>query len=243
MTSTFGKKDKDKNRWEQKKKATGDAAGKPAPDSVVDNGVPGGRTRDVCNHCDAVVMNRGKNSDGLFCDYCNYWYHARCQGPIRQKVDENTKRIEKLEERADQQEAVIEKSVSDEVTRCLNDNTETKVQREWANIKDREVRARNVMFTGIVESRNGDKHVRKQEDIGKIEALLVNDLSIDLEQVKITNAIWIGKQTMKSEDNRPNSRLMKVMFENEKMASLVAISAKKLSESTDEDEKNVKIFS
>ncbi|KAK7028020.1 hypothetical protein SK128_004586, partial [Halocaridina rubra] len=58
MTSTSGKKDKDNNKWEQKKKATKDEAGKLALDSVVDNGASGGRTRDVCGHYDTLLTNR-----------------------------------------------------------------------------------------------------------------------------------------------------------------------------------------
>ncbi|KAK7080367.1 hypothetical protein SK128_004601 [Halocaridina rubra] len=171
--------------------------------NLVDNGASGGRTRDVCGQCDAVVTNRGKNSVGLFCDYCSYWYYARCEGM----------------------------------------STDTyQMFRSLCKSEDREVRAKTVMFTGIVESRNGDKDVRKQEDIGKIKALPGNDLGIDLEKVMITNAITIGKQNMRNEDNRPNSRLIKVMFENEKMVSLLTKSAKKLSKLTDEDIKNIKIF-
>ncbi|KAK7081406.1 hypothetical protein SK128_000524, partial [Halocaridina rubra] len=46
---------------------------------VVERGASGGRARDVCGHFDVMVMNRGKNSDDLFCDYCNYWYNAACE--------------------------------------------------------------------------------------------------------------------------------------------------------------------
>ena len=80
MTSTSGKKSKENSKCERNKMA-GNMTGKPTQDFVDENGASGSsRARDVCGHCEELVTSRGKNSDGLYCDYCNCWYHASCEG-------------------------------------------------------------------------------------------------------------------------------------------------------------------
>lgn len=110
------------------------------------------------------------------------------------------------------------------------------MQNEWTNIKDREVRAKNVMFTNIAESENSDKEIRKQDDVEIIKTLLGGELEIDMDQIKIINAIRVGARSQ----DRP--RLLKILFEDEKMASTVVKSAKKLSESDNVDINGIKMF-
>lgn len=39
-----------------------------------------GRDKDVCGHCKKKVTSCGIGSDGLYCDYCEFWVHASCEG-------------------------------------------------------------------------------------------------------------------------------------------------------------------
>ena len=293
MPSTQSKKEKDNMKKDQKKKdESGKDSGTTGGDSVDENengASEAGRARDVCGYCNESVTDKGRNSDGLYCDYCNYWYHARCEGmsldtyqkfsdltnmisnmsyycdynhckvvskevlkqigPVRQKVDANTRRIEAIEVRLDNQDELIETTVIEELGKCLDDKIEQKVQTEWENIKDREVRSKNVMFVGVVESNSEDYNVRKQEDIDKINSLLRHNLGCNMDNIKITNAIRLRKRNEDSRQGansaRPrqhNSRLMKVIFENDNMVSQVIRSAKKLNESDDDNIKNIRMF-
>ena len=38
------------------------------------------RPRDVCGYCNEKCTTRGKGSDGILCDYCGFWVHAKCDG-------------------------------------------------------------------------------------------------------------------------------------------------------------------
>ena len=49
-------------------------------------------------------------------------------GPIRQKVDENTQRIVSLEDKVNKQGEALEKAVTDEVARCLDDTIDERVK-------------------------------------------------------------------------------------------------------------------
>ena len=37
-------------------------------------------SKEVCGYCNKKCTKSGKNSECLLCDYCERWYHARCEG-------------------------------------------------------------------------------------------------------------------------------------------------------------------
>lgn len=48
--------------------------------NIGDLGVTINKDMNICGHCDEKVTDRGKGSDGLYCDYCCCWVHASCEG-------------------------------------------------------------------------------------------------------------------------------------------------------------------
>ena len=38
------------------------------------------RAENICGHCMKKCTKTGRGSLALRCDYCNYWYHADCEG-------------------------------------------------------------------------------------------------------------------------------------------------------------------
>lgn len=162
-------------------------------------------------------------------------------GPIRQKVDENSQRIMVLEEGVKKQSVVIEEKVVEEVQKCLGETLDDKIQSVWAYEKDKAIRAKNIIISGLKEADVGVVGSdRKADDIKKVKSLFETKLGVDLGSINIKNVSRLGKSNDDGQSQR--CRLTKVVFESEEMVTKVLRVAKRLSESEEEAIRKIILF-
>lgn len=251
-----------------------DSAGSGNKDTVA-------RDIEICGHCKTRCTDKGKGSDGLLCDHCQCWVHAKCEGmsvdsykmfsqlannvpnmkytcsanncqivseefmkklgPINSKVADNTRRIEVLEVSVKDQNKVMEDKITDVVTNCVDDKIEQQVKSAWELEKERFYRSRNVLIANVKEPETRVSNERKSQDIEFVDKLFTEQLGLGaVIMEKVKNVVRLGGWRDEVQNGKP--RLIKVVFERDEEAKAVFRQANKISESTDEEIRKLKIF-
>ena len=174
-------------------------------------------------------------------------------GPLQEKVDENSKRIDELETRFDNVKqdcdnvidqkvaTLVDESFKDIITDEVKEVVNHSIERE----KDRVYRSRNVIVAGFPESNEMAMDDQRQCDLNRLKNLLSDELLLDLSILGIVECNRLGNKS----PNRPNTpsspikpRLLKVRFTVEDTVMKVVKSAWRLGQSGDDVINNIKIF-
>ena len=177
--------------------------------------------------------------------------------PLERNVKDNTKRIEVLETRLDQGLGLgpnvsdLDNKISQEVDKVIDQNfkanisdeIDSKVNNAVALVNDKIYRSRNIVIVGLSESTADSIDQRISHDVERVNKLCSDVLL--LPDFKVMECIRLGEKSQNTEGTEGRialPRLTKVRFSNEDTVTKLIKNVRKLSLSTDEEIKKLKIF-
>lgn len=177
--------------------------------------------------------------------------------PLERNVKDNTKRIEVLETRLDQGLGLgpnvsdLDNKISQEVDKVIDQNfkanisdeIDSKVNNAVALVNDKIYRSRNIVIVGLSESTADSIDQRISHDVERVNKLCSDVLL--LPDFKVMDCIRLGEKSQNTEGTEGRialPRLTKVRFSNEDTVTKLIKNVRKLSLSTDEEIKKLKIF-